>query len=504
MAAEKGSYSAGRLGDTVNDLNVEYSLSTRLAKEALQLHSYIQVDMAHTVMLAEQGVLDRTQAGPILGALRDVEGLGPGELPLDPRKGSLLLQVEAFMEERIGDDIAGRMHTGRSRNDQHEAANRIHMRDGLLNVVEATLRLQDEMLDLADEHHDSLMPGYTHLQHAQPTTLGHYFMRHFYPFERSQQRLEGAFDRTNLSSLGGAACSGTTWPLDRRRAAHLLGHGDIVMNSADAGVFTRDHPQESAAVLSILVNDVGRLAGDFYVWSTWEFGLVEVADEMADTSSIMPQKKNPDAIERIRGLSGVAVGWLSQVLGAQRSASSSDLELVFAPDPALEMIDPTLAVVELMRESLITSAYRTDIMSQRAEVNWTTATNLADNLVRYAGIPFRSAHHVVGRLVRNAVAQGVGPSEVTATMVDAAAKEAIGRSVGLSEELVRESLDARAFIEALVTEGSANPASVRDMVVDGRRLQAQHRTWYQETSQRLQAARVELDAAVDSYFVEVE
>ena len=261
MVDGKASYSEGRLGGTVNELNLEYSLATRLEKEALQLHSYLQVDMAHTVMLAEQGVLDGIQAGLILKSLREIESLEPGELPLDPRLGSLLLQVEAFMEERIGDDVAGRMHTGRSRNDQHEAANRIHMRDGLLQVVEATLRLQDEVLDLAGEHHDTLMPGYTHLQHAQPTTLGHYLMRHFYPFERNQQRLEGAFDRANLSSLGGAACSGTTWPLDRRRTAHLLGHGDIVMNSADAGVFTRDHPQESAAVLSILVNDIGRLAG---------------------------------------------------------------------------------------------------------------------------------------------------------------------------------------------------------------------------------------------------
>ena len=504
MVDGKASYSAGRLGGVVNELNLEYSLATRLEKEALQLNSYLQVDMAHTVMLTEQGVLDGMQAGLILKSLREIEDLGPGELSLDPRLGSLLLQVEAFMEERIGDDTAGRMHTGRSRNDQHEAANRIHMRDGLLEVVEATLRLQGEVLDLADQHHDTLMPGYTHLQHAQPTTLGHYFMRHFYPFERNQQRLEGAFDRANLSSLGGAACSGTTWPLDRRRTAHLLGHGDIVMNSADAGVFTRDHPQESAAVLSILVNDVGRLAGDFYVWSTWEFGLVEVADELADTSSIMPQKKNPDAIERIRGLSGVAVGWLAQILGAQRSATSSDLELVFAPDPALEMIDPSLAVVELMRESLITSSYRTDLMSERANVNWATATNLADNLVRHAGIPFRSAHHVVGRLVRNAVARGIPPSEVTAAMVDAAAEEAIGRSLDLPEDLVRESLDARAFIEALVTEGSANPGAVRDMVADGRLLQAGHRSWYRETAQRLEAARAELDAAVDSYIREVE
>ena len=233
---------------------------------------------------------------------------------MDPERGSVLLQVEHFLAERIGHDMAGRMHTGRSRNDHQEAANRVLVRDRLLDLADATLRLQDTVLDLALEHADALMPGYTHLQHAQPTTLGHYIMRHYYPFERDQQRLQGAFKRTNLSALGGAACVGTTWPVDRHRTAELLGHGGLVVHATDAGVFARDYPAENAAVLSILANDVGRLAGDLYVWSTWEFGMIEVEDGMANTSSIMPQKKNPEALERVRGLSGIAVGWLPAVL----------------------------------------------------------------------------------------------------------------------------------------------------------------------------------------------
>ena len=493
---DDSAFTTGRLGSSRNPVNVKYAVEPKLRAELLLLGAYTQVDMAHTVMLAEQGILTDSQAQGILHGLREIADLDDGEFPVDPQRGSVLLQVEHFLSERIGDDVAGRMHTGRSRNDQQEAANRVLVREGLLGVIDATLRLQDAVLDLALEHTDALMPGYTHLQHAQPTTLGHYVMRHYYPFERDQQRLEGAFARTNLNALGGAACVGTTWPVDRDRTAELLGHDGLVVHATDAGVFARDYPAENAAVLSILANDVGRLAGDLYVWSTWEFGMVEVEDGMANTSSIMPQKKNPEALERVRGLSGIAVGWLPAVLGALRSATSSDLELAFGPDPAQEMIASTIAVLELTRESLVTTTFNTDVMRDRAEVNWTTATNLADELVRSSGLSFRAAHQVVGRLVRTAVSEGVAPREVTSEMVVTAADE-VGVATAISQEKVDNALDPTAFLESLVTVGSANPAEVRRMVAEGRELQAAHRIWFDETNAGLTRAHEKLRSLVD-------
>lgn len=493
---EGAAFTTGRLGSSRNAVNVKYAVEPKLRTEMSLLDAYMQVDMAHTVMLSEQGVLADDQTRGILRGLREIAGLDDGEFPVDPERGSVLLQVEHFLAERIGHDMAGRMHTGRSRNDHQEAANRVLVRDRLLDVADATLRLQDTVLDLALEHADALMPGYTHLQHAQPTTLGHYIMRHYYPFERDQQRLQGAFKRTNLSALGGAACVGTTWPVDRHRTAELLGHGGLVVHATDAGVFARDYPAENAAVLSILANDVGRLAGDLYVWSTWEFGMIEVEDGMANTSSIMPQKKNPEALERVRGLSGISVGWLPAVLGALRSATSSDLELAFGPDPTQEMIDSTIAVLELTRESLETTMFNTDVMRDRAEVNWTTATNLADELVRSSGLSFRAAHQIVGRLVRNAVSEGVAPDDVTSEMVVSAADE-VGIVTAISQENVDNSLDPTAFLQSLTTVGSANPAEVRRMIAEGHGLQATHRGWLDETVACLATARQELTAAVD-------
>src|SRR4030095_10523225 len=172
------------------------------------------------------------------------------------------------------------------------------------------LLLERALLACAAEHVETVMPGYTHSQHAQPSTFGHALMRHASALERDLQRIASAYARTNLSAQGGAAMAGTSWPINRVRVAALLGHDGLVVNSADAGGFARDHLEEGVACLALLMSDVGRLATDLFVWHSCEFGFVEVADALAGTSSIMPQKKNPHAFERVKALAGQAIGWL--------------------------------------------------------------------------------------------------------------------------------------------------------------------------------------------------
>lgn len=494
--SERESLTVARLGEPPNQANIDHILGPMLASERGLFQHFLQVDLAHTVMLAEQGILSSEQASMILTLLEEIAALGPERFPIDPKYDSFLLQVERYMVDRIGEDTAGRMHTGRSRNDQGSAVDRLYARDQLLALLSALLRLQETMLALAEVHVDTLMPGYTHLQHAQPMTFGHYLMRHYYTFERDQQRLEGAYARTNLNALGGVAMAGTSWPLDRDRTSELLGNDGLVMNSADVGTFDTDYPAEIAAVLSILANNVGRLAGDLYLWSTYEFGMIEVADGLAGTSSIMPQKKNPHALERIRGLAGLAIGWLPAYQGVLRNASSSDLTLAFAVDPLPEVTRSSLSVVELMRVTLETLVVKADVMRERAGVYWSTASNLADELVRQTGISFRTAHHVVGRVVRNAIADGVGPAEVTAAMVDRAARETIGQSLSLPDAMVQRALDPSSFVSSRVTSGSVNPEAVRATINDGQARQAEHRDWIAERRRRLEVARQKLDEGV--------
>ncbi|MEM8743308.1 MAG: argininosuccinate lyase [Pseudomonadota bacterium] len=443
-----------------------------------RFREYVLVDLAHAVMLAETGILSPERGSALVGALLKIhESKGEG-FPWLPDSGSFLVQTEHHLAENIGEDIAGRLQTGRSRNDQSAAADRIFMRDLLLNVMEGTIALQDAVLAGADSHAETLMPGYTHLQHAQPTTFGHHLMRYGAAFDRDLGRMADAYARTNLSSLGGAAMAGTSWPVDRRRTAELLGHDDIVVNSSDAGGFARDYIEEVVAVLSLLMSNLGRLANDLYVWHSWEFGYLEVADGLAGTSSIMPQKKNPHSLERIKALGGQAAGWLPGVMGCQHGIVSTDLDICFADDLLTGIGDATLQALRLGTETMSTLIVREERMAEAAGAFWSTTSHLADELVRRYDLPFRAAHHVVGRFVRDSIAVGRTPGDVRAEDLAEAGEEMAGIKIDMSTEELREALDARAFLSSRRTEGSVDPAETRKhCVVLGEALGAHRTEW---------------------------
>ena len=485
--------SVGRLGVPPDLVNQRDVLEPMLAAETALLGTFIDIDIAHAVMLVEVGMLSEADGASILKELVSLRS-EPERLHIDPEFDSLLLQIERHLGSVVG-EAAGRLHTGRSRNDQGSTADRIFLRDGLLATLGELAGLQATILDLASAHVETLMPGYTHLQHAQPTTFAHYLMRHHAALERDQTRLEAAFERVNRSALGLAAMSGTAWPLDRARTAELLGHQGLVPNGQDGGIFNSDLHADAVAALSLLVANVARPAFDLYVWSTYEFGMVEVPDGLAGTSSIMPQKKNPHSLERIIGVGGVSIGWLPAILGATRG-TSSDLSLTFAAPDIGEMFEQANGSVRLLGATLEGLIIRADRMRARAAENWSTASNLADALVREAGISFRAAHQVVGRTVRQAIEAGHGPRDVRASDVDRAAAETIGTELHLPDESVRDALDADAFIASRVTLGGPQPAAVRSLIEAARESQAEHGRWCSEKRGAVEAAATRrLDAA---------
>jgi argininosuccinate lyase len=462
-----------RLGPR-NPVLVEYDEAPRLAYLRRHLRDYALVDLAHAVMLVETGILTRERGAKLLRGLLDVLDLGPEGFPWDPRSGSYLVQIENFLTSRLGEDIAGRLQTGRSRNDQDAAADRLFLRDLLLRVTGDLTALQRTVLARAREHATTVMPGYTHFQHAQPWTFGHYLMRQASALERDLERLGGAFVRTNRSGLGGAANAGTSWPLDRQRTAVLLGHEGLVVNSIDTGVFARDYIEEDVAVLALLMSNLGRFATDLYVWSSWEFGFVEVADGLAGTSSIMPQKKNPHALERVKGLAGQAIGWLPTIMGAQRTVLSTDLDLAFADDLVTLYGDATVGALRLMGETLRTLVVHAEVMAPKAGAFWSTASHLADELVRRHDLPFRVAHHVVARFVRDAIGRGQGPADAEPELLTRALRELGGVEVAMSTADLRQMLDARHFVESRVTEGSVNPRHVLAHIGAAEAVLAEH------------------------------
>lgn len=474
-----------RLGPRMQVL-VECEEIPNISRLVRRFREYVLTDLAHAVMLTETGILTPERGAQLLQGLLEIHDSGGRGFPWLPNSGSFLVQTEHYLTKRIGQDIAGRLQTGRSRNDQSAAAERLFIRDLLLDAAGEALRLQQATLDQAEKHAATLMPGYTHLQHAQPTSFGHHLMRYAAAFDRDLERIAEVYRRTNLSSLGGAAMAGTSWPIDRRRTAELLGHDDIVTNSSDAGSFARDYIEEVVAVLSVLMSNLGRLANDLYVWHSWEFGYVEVADGLAGTSSIMPQKKNPHSLERIKALAGQAAGWLPGVMACQHSVVSTDLDHTFADDSMTLMADGTMQSLRLASETMLTIIVHEARMAEAAGAFWNTTSHLADEIVRRYDLPFRAAHHVVGRFVRDSIAAGLTPSEARTEDLAKAGREMADAEIDIPVEELREILDARAFLTSRATVGSVHPDETRAHRAQLAAKLEEHRAW-----QKAQKAKVE-------------
>jgi argininosuccinate lyase len=449
-----------RLGPR-NSVLVEFAEHAEFPKLERLFDAYTYVDLAHAVMLVETGILVEASGVRLLAGLLRISEMNAQTFPWLPGVGSYLVHVEHWLTEHLGADIAGLLQTGRSRNDQDAAAERFYQRGLVIDLSEALSALLSLTLDLALDHAETIMPGYTHLQHAQPWTFGHYLMRQASIIERDLGRLCDLYRRTNLSALGGAANAGTSWPIDRRRTAALLGHDGIVVNSCDAGEFARDHIEETTACLSIIAADLGRFATDLYVWSSFEFGFVEIADGLAGTSSIMPQKKNPHSLERVKSVGGQAIGWLATVMGCQRPALSTDLDFTFGDDLLGGFARSTYGSIRLMQETLRTLTVHRERMRRDASAFWGTTSHLADELVRRCGLSFRAAHQIVGLCVRKALAAGQTPETLEARLLQEAAAELSGPRIELDDNRLRALLDGRNFIETRVSEGSVAPVQVR-------------------------------------------
>lgn len=484
-----------RLSRGPSELFVRTCQAPGLLHEVGHFRAFLEVDQAHTVMLVEQGVLTPAQGRAILGALGRIVAAGPEGLSADAERGSFLLQVEAELARAIGEDVAGRMHTGRSRIDQGATVRRLHKRGGLLRVMRLLLGLRAAILAQATRHNRTVMPGYTHMQHAQPWILGHYLHSMNVRLEEDFRRLVETFARVNLSPLGAVGLAGTSWPLDRDRTAALLGFGGLVENSRLAREAW--YAAEAAAALAFVMTTLNDIATDLHVWSSWEFGLVETDGAFCGTSSIFPQKKNPSALEAIKKAAGGATQWLAQAMATFRGEGSGDQAI-----RELSMLDDaiarTAAMVELATGIIDTLVVHVARMRKVVEASWSTASNLADALVRDTGLSYRHSHHAVGRLVRLCLTEGISPQQATGALLDEAARQTIGHPLGLSDAAVREALDVDAFVRTRVTRGSIAPAEVDRMLAEAQTALAADRGWLDATDGRIAAARQTLAHAVDA------
>jgi argininosuccinate lyase len=429
-------------------------LSSLAADEAI-FAADLAVDRAHVIMLAEEGILEPDVAGEILSALAAVEADGHDALS----EGEDVHEaIETAVIDRIGPD-GGRMHTARSRNDEVATCIRYRLREDLLELAEATLALREALAATAREHAGTTMPGYTHLQPAQPTTVAHHLLSYESAIARETARLLDAYDRTNRSPLGAAAFAGTPFAIDRERTAELLGFDGIVENSMDA-VSARDFLVEAAATIASLATTLSGLAEDLIVFANK--GFLELDDDYASTSSIMPQKKNPDTLELTRGAAGDAIGELTGVLTALKGlprAYNRDLQGVHPG--VFEIAELVRDATDVAGGAVATAEWNADALAEAAGGGFSTATGVAD-LLAMAGLPFRSAHEIVAHAA--ASIEDATDADSTATVLDAAAEDVLGESLFeyVDRADLESVLDPAASVASRDSAGGPAPEAVDD------------------------------------------
>ncbi|HET7342007.1 MAG TPA: argininosuccinate lyase, partial [Methylomirabilota bacterium] len=357
--------------------------------------------------LVRAGLLTAAEGDTIAKGLTAVRGeLEAGTFPFRPELEDIHTNVERRLVELVG-DVGGKLHTGRSRNDQIALDERLYLRDVLARTSAGLRDVQEALLARAADTLDAPMPGYTHLQRAQPVVLAHHLLAYVFMLQRDRERLADAGRRADALPLGAAALAGTAFAIDRETLARDLGFSGVTANSLDA-VSDRDYVLEFLAAAAIAGVHFSRLAADLTLWATAEFGFVEFADAWATGSSIMPQKKNPDVAELIRGKSGRLHGNLVAVLTTLKGLPltyNSDMQE--DKEPLFDSVDTLEAILGVLPPLLRSLTFRLERMRAAAGESFSTATDLADYLVR-KGLPFRQAHEVVGRAVRHALERGVG------------------------------------------------------------------------------------------------
>ncbi len=377
---------------SVDDFNSSIRFDSRLYKQD------ITGSIAHAKMLGQRGIIPVEDAALIQKTLKEIlADIEKGLIDFEIDAEDIHMNVEKILIQRIG-DVGKRLHTGRSRNDQIALDIRMYLKEQIIEIKNMLVSLEKVLLKVAEENTGTILPGYTHLQRAQPITFAHHIMAYFQMFKRDILRLEDCYERTNIMPLGSGALAGTTYPLDRLMVAQELGFSGITENSLD-GVSDRDFAIELASCLSITMMHLSRFSEEIILWSTSEFGFIELDDAYSTGSSIMPQKKNPDVAELVRGKTGRVYGGLMTLLTVMKSLPlaynkdmQEDKEAIF------DCVDTVKMCLPVFTSMVSTMKIRPAAMYKAAQGGFTNATDIADYLVK-KGIPFRNAHEIIGKMV---------------------------------------------------------------------------------------------------------
>ena len=447
----------GRFKTGMTDEAAEYTSSFDADK--LLFEADIKTNFAHTSMLKHEGIIDSDIADNILCALDSLKEEGFDALVFDPSVEDVHMAIENYVTSKIGPQ-AGFMHTAKSRNDQVATDIRLVLRERIIGIQIGILEFMEGIVEMAGEHLNDVFIGFTHLQHAQPITIAHHLMAHVQALKRDYERLEDTYKRVNLNPLGSAAMATTSFPINRELTTKLLGFDSYLENSMD-GVSARDFVAETVFDLTALCTTLSKICEELILWSTYEFGVIDMADEYSSTSSIMPQKKNPDVAELARGKSTIVNGELVTILTILKAIPytyNRDLQEI-TPHlwNALKVTEDTLSIVTRM---LLSVKFNTERCAELAGRNFATATDLADIMVREKQVPFRTAHKIVGRIVNEATSNNMVEEDITSDFIDDIAVDLGFDKLYLDDELIQKALNPTENVKIRRVVGRPAPEMV--------------------------------------------
>ena len=415
----------------------------------------IEGSIAHVTMLAKQGILTEQERDDIVRTLKEIrDEVESGKLEITSEYEDIHSFVEANLIDRLG-DTGKKLHTGRSRNDQVALDMRLYTRDELLHTDDLLKELLETILKIMEANTETIMPGFTHLQKAQPITLAHHMGAYFEMFKRDRLRLHDIYERMNYCPLGSGALAGTTYPLDREYTAELLGFYGPTLNSMD-GVSDRDYLIEFLSACATIMMHLSRFSEEIIIWNSNEYQFVEIDDAYSTGSSIMPQKKNPDIAELVRGKTGRVYGALMSLLTTMKGLPlaynkdmQEDKELTF------DAIDTTKGCILLFTGMLDTMSFNKEVMEKSAMAGFTNATDAADYLVNH-GVPFRDAHGIIGQIVLYCIDKGIS--------IDEMSLEELKAICPVFESDIYDAISLKTCVEKRLTKGAPSPAAMKEAI----------------------------------------
>ncbi|KPV63705.1 MAG: Fumarate hydratase class II [Candidatus Bathyarchaeota archaeon BA2] len=458
------------------------------------LKPVIEINEAHVAMMMERKIIEWSNGVKLLQALSEVKP----KMKLKSSLEDVHMAVEEEVTKKVGSEIGGNLHIAKSRNDQVATAIRMKLRENLVNLMTSMVGLQEALTKLAEEHVRTVVPGYTHLQPAQPVTFAHYLLSYVDELERDFQRLEEAYKRVNLCPMGAGALATSSFPINREMVAELLGFSEVLENSIDA-VSSRDFVLETMAVLTIIAVGISRLVEDLIVWSSPDFGVIELPDRFSSTSSIMPQKKNPDLLEVIRARMSHALGnFVTSVTTMKALPSSYNLDFQEITPRLWETLENITSSLDVLSKLVANLKVSKNVFS-KPHLSFLASTELANMLVRKYKVPFRTAHKIVGLLIRFLTEHKLVLDDVTPELLQKVAQDSSGISLNINMEDIREATDPLKIVKRHNVRGGPSPTEVKRMLKIRKKWTAQARSNLLEREHKMKEAEDKLQSVVQSY-----